>query len=103
MTLFSICQALIQASIDVYKMVKERLKPSPVNPHYVFTLADIAHHVQGMLLMSPRSKTKMLARAKKHADQKHRKSSRYLLVCAKRAEPLAHTCIYAVFVTQQIV
>ena len=44
--------------LDVYRAVQDNLRPTPARAHYVFTLHDLAHVVEGMLLLSPRSKAK---------------------------------------------
>ena len=70
---YLLLKALVQASVELYEIIRERLHSSPVHPHYVFSLHDLAHHMEGILLMSPRSKTKLRARAKKYAEQKQSK------------------------------
>ena len=44
--------------MDLYVRVRDRLRPTPAHAHYVFTLHELARVVQGILLMSPRSKIK---------------------------------------------
>lgn len=48
--------------------MKERLRPTPVHAHYVFSLHDVARVVQGILLMSPRSRIRKM-RTKKKAER----------------------------------
>ena len=62
-----ILQAMMQGLLDIYKLMKDKFRATPAHGHYVFTLHDISHVVEGMLLLSPR-KTKSKprrARAKK--------------------------------------
>ena len=44
--------------IDLFLQVRDRLRPTPAHAHYVFTLHELARVIQGILLMSPRSKIK---------------------------------------------
>ena len=58
-------QALVQATLDIYGAIREQLKPTPSTPQYMFSLHDLAKVVEGMLLMSPRSKIKVAPKLKK--------------------------------------
>ena len=58
---------MLQGILDLYKLMRDKFKATPAHSHYIFTLHDIGHIVEGMLLLSPR-KTKSKprrARAKK--------------------------------------
>ena len=64
-------QAMMQGILDVYMLMRDKFKATPAHSHYVFTLHDISHIVECMLLLSPR-KTKSKprrARAKKDNGQ----------------------------------
>ena len=49
---------MIQAAIDVYTSIKEELLPTPASPHYVFSLHDLAHVFDGLMIMSPKSRAR---------------------------------------------
>ncbi|ESP00380.1 hypothetical protein LOTGIDRAFT_173233 [Lottia gigantea] len=69
-------KAMVVGLLEVYNSVRERLKPSPAHAHYLFNLHDLAKVVQGVLLMSPRSRLRKNKNMKK-ADKrsKGRKTS----------------------------
>ncbi|XP_074658718.1 dynein heavy chain domain-containing protein 1-like, partial [Tubulanus polymorphus] len=48
-------KAMFKTVLDMYECVRLKFRPSPVNPHYIFTLHDLSHIVRGMLLLSPRA------------------------------------------------
>ncbi|XP_072179432.1 dynein heavy chain domain-containing protein 1-like [Diadema setosum] len=52
---YELAQALVKATLTLHEAVKRHLLTSPINPHYVFSLHDINHVVQGMFLMANRS------------------------------------------------
>ena len=66
-------QAIVQGAIDLYHMVRERLRPTPATAHYVFTLHDFAHILEGIMLMSPRSKAKPKPKLKKKEEKQDAK------------------------------
>ncbi|XP_022079964.1 dynein heavy chain domain-containing protein 1-like [Acanthaster planci] len=49
-------QALLVATQDLHSAIKSRLVPTPVNPHYTFSLHDVNRVVQGLYLMSPHTR-----------------------------------------------
>ena len=51
-------QAIVQGLIEIYSSVQDKLRPTPTQAHYIFTMHDIGRVLNGMLLMSPRSKIK---------------------------------------------
>lgn len=60
-------QAMMQAMLDMYRLLVDKFRYTPSRAHYVFTQHDIGRVVEGILLLSPR-KTKSKprrARAKK--------------------------------------
>lgn len=54
--------------LDLYGRIKEKLRPTPTNAHYLFSLHDVARVVHGILLMSPRSRSRKMLRKKKDGD-----------------------------------
>ena len=58
-------QALVQGVLDVYKGVREHLHPSPATPHYVFNLKHVTRALDGILLMSSRTKARPKPRAQR--------------------------------------
>lgn len=54
--------------LDLYGRIKEKFRPTPNNAHYIFSLHDIARVVHGILLMSPRSRSRKMLRKKKDGD-----------------------------------
>ena len=71
---FEFARAMTLGLMEVYHRIKERFKPTPANAHYIFTLHDMARVVHGILLMSPRSRTRKMMRTKKRD-----KESKYIL------------------------
>ena len=57
-------QACVKSIIDVHRAVCARLKPTPAHAQYVFSLHDIVHVIEGMLLLSPRTKIKQPVKVK---------------------------------------
>lgn len=51
--------------LEMYHKIKEKLRPTPTQAHYVFNLHDVARVIHGILLMSPRSRTRKMMRRKK--------------------------------------
>ena len=49
-------QAIGAASVVVFRSITGKLRPSPSQPHYLFTMHDILHVYEGLLLMSPETK-----------------------------------------------
>ena len=56
----SISQAMIQGAIDVYASLKEELLPTPASPHYTFSLHDMAHLFNGIMIMSPKPRPRLI-------------------------------------------
>ena len=78
--LYWLWQALTLGLLELYQTVKERLRPTPVHAHYIFSLHDVARVVQGILLMSPRSRIRKM-RTKKKAE---REEASKCGVCVRR-------------------
>ena len=57
-------QAIVTGLIELFGHVRMRLRPTPAHAHYVFTMHEFARVLQGMLLMSPRSKIKPKRRSR---------------------------------------
>ena len=51
-------QALLSSTLDLHSMIVSKFAPSPSNPHYVFSQHDIQRIIQGLYLMSPRSRAR---------------------------------------------
>jgi hypothetical protein len=68
--------------LDLYGRVKEKLRPTPANAHYIFSLHDIARVVHGILLMSPRSRSRKMMRKKKDGDSSNYIFSSFLYLLA---------------------
>lgn len=49
-------QAVAAASVTVFKSVSGRFHPTPSRPHFLFTLHDLMHTYEGLLLLSPGTK-----------------------------------------------
>ena len=47
---------MVKGVIDVYRNIKNEFLPTPKNPHYIFSLHDVAHFMEGIMVMSPKSK-----------------------------------------------
>ncbi|KAL3832089.1 hypothetical protein ACJMK2_023767 [Sinanodonta woodiana] len=62
---FEFARALTLGLLELYQRVKDKFRPTPAHAHYIFTIHDIAKVVQGILLMSPRSRTRKMLRVKK--------------------------------------
>jgi len=60
-------QAMTLGLLDLYHKIKEKFRPTPCHAHYVFSLHDISRVVQGILLMSPRSRTRKMMKIKKES------------------------------------
>ncbi|KAK6166840.1 hypothetical protein SNE40_023452 [Patella caerulea] len=58
-------QAMVVGLLELYNLVRDKLKPTPAHAHYIFSLHDLAKVVQGVLLMSPRSRVRKNKHAKK--------------------------------------
>lgn len=54
--------------LELYTKVKDRFRPTPSHAHYVFSLHDISRVVQGILLMSPRSRTRKMMKIRKESE-----------------------------------
>lgn len=66
--------------LEMYHKIKEKLRPTPTQAHYVFNLHDVARVVHGILLMSPRSRTRKMMRRKKGDNESsnfHWKKKKY--------------------------
>ena len=50
----SLCNDIVAATIDIYSVIIEDLRPTPTKPHYMFNLRDISKVFQGVLMCHPR-------------------------------------------------
>lgn len=66
--MYQTMQALTHGLLELYHLVKEHLRPTPIHAHYIYTLHDISRVVHGILLMSPRSHIRKLRTHKKGED-----------------------------------
>jgi hypothetical protein len=71
-------QALTMSLLELYQLVRDRLRPTPVHAHYIFSLHDIARTIQGILLMSPRSRIRWMRIKKKEKENRSELRSIYL-------------------------
>ncbi|CAL1542047.1 unnamed protein product, partial [Lymnaea stagnalis] len=67
-------RAMCQALLELHQSVKDKLRPSPSQAHYIFSLHDINKVVQGMQLMSPRTHIKK-GKTKKKGEKGHNRTS----------------------------
>ena len=49
------CEAVVNATIEVYFRISTTLKPTPTRFHYMFNLRDVSKVFQGILMASPKS------------------------------------------------
>ncbi|XP_048242736.1 dynein heavy chain domain-containing protein 1-like [Haliotis rufescens] len=68
-------QAMIVGLVELYQSVRDKLRPTPAHAHYVFSLHDISRVVQGILLMSPRSRIRKLRTKKKDKEESKSKTA----------------------------
>ncbi|KAL8594105.1 hypothetical protein ACOMHN_000817 [Nucella lapillus] len=66
-------RALTMGLLELYQAVRERLRPTPVQAHYIFSLHDVARVVQGIMLMSPRSRIRKMRTKKKGEREEARR------------------------------
>ncbi|XP_062587861.1 dynein heavy chain domain-containing protein 1-like, partial [Saccostrea cucullata] len=66
---FELSRAMTLGLLEMYNKIKEKLKPTPTHAHYVFNLHDVARVIHGILLMSPRSRTRKMMRRKKGGSE----------------------------------
>ncbi len=75
---------MIKSLSDIYDQVRSTLRPAPCNPHYLFSLKDIARVVQGLQLVASKSKPSKEAKAsqtkKSEAPEDQSSSQTILLV-----------------------
>ncbi|XP_038044677.1 dynein heavy chain domain-containing protein 1-like [Patiria miniata] len=55
---YEMAQALLTATQDLQAAVKSRLVPTPLSPHYTFSLHDVNRLIQGLYLMSPHTRAR---------------------------------------------
>nr|XP_039270899.1 dynein heavy chain domain-containing protein 1-like isoform X1 [Styela clava] len=53
---YDLSQAIISGAVDLYASVRTHLKATPRQPHYIFSLHDISHIMQGLFLLAPRTR-----------------------------------------------
>lgn len=53
----AIGNGVVQATIDIYNVILEDLRPTPAKPHYTFNLRDLSKVFQGMLMIPTRKDT----------------------------------------------
>lgn len=49
------CEAVVNATIEIYFKISTTLKPTPTRFHYMFNLRDVSKVFQGILMASPKS------------------------------------------------
>uniref|UniRef100_A0A8W8M9M4 AAA+ ATPase domain-containing protein n=1 Tax=Magallana gigas TaxID=29159 RepID=A0A8W8M9M4_MAGGI len=80
---FELSRAMTLGLLEMYHKIKEKLRPTPTQAHYVFNLHDVARVVHGILLMSPRSRTRKMMRRKKGDNES--RASRSSLQMSRQA------------------
>ena len=68
----SISDGVVKASIKMYNLILEELRPTPAKPHYTFNLRDISKVFQGMLMCDRRrvDSSRLLGRLWFHENQR---------------------------------
>lgn len=66
---FLFLKAMSEAMMEMYECVKERLRPCPSQAHYIFSLHDLSRIVQGIMLMSPRTRIKKAKVKRKEGEE----------------------------------
>ncbi|XP_035825634.1 dynein heavy chain domain-containing protein 1 [Aplysia californica] len=66
---YEFAKAMSEGMLELYQAVKDRLRPSPAHAHYIFSLHDLARVVQGIMLMSPRTRIKKVKVKKREAEK----------------------------------
>lgn len=74
-------EAVIKSLVEVYYGVKEKLRPSPSKPLYLFNMKDVAKIVQGLQLVASRSKLKP-----KHKNSKFVKNQWFIIESLLRSD-----------------
>ena len=55
---------MLDGIMDLYLLVQGKLIATSITPQYTFSLHDIANVIDGLLIMSPRSKVKSRSQSK---------------------------------------
>ncbi|CAM39839.2 putative dynein heavy chain [Leishmania braziliensis MHOM/BR/75/M2904] len=50
----NVAPSLVMATVDVFNMIRDALRPRPTTPHYTFNLRDLSKVFQGMTQVIPR-------------------------------------------------
>jgi hypothetical protein len=58
-------KSFIKTISEVYILIKENMKPTPMKPQYLFNFKDVGRVIQGMLLLASKSKVVPVKVAKK--------------------------------------
>ena len=58
-------QALSSATIKMYSVIQKELRPTPLHPHFMFTQHELSRVVQGMTLLSSKSRGRPRPRARR--------------------------------------
>ena len=61
-------QALSLATIKLYNAIQEELRPTPLHPHFLFTQHELSRVVQGMTLLSSKSRGRPRPRARRRTE-----------------------------------
>ena len=61
-------QALSSATIKMYNVIQQELRPTPLHPHFLFTQHELSRVVQGMSLLSSKSRGRPRPRARRRTE-----------------------------------
>lgn len=61
---------MASASVNLYDKVREELRPTPMNPHFIFTQHDLARVAQSMSLFSTSSRSRPRPRIRKRGTER---------------------------------
>lgn len=65
---FFFLQALSSATVKMYNVIRQELRPTPLHPHYLFTQHELSRVVQGMSLLSSKSRGRPRPRARRRTE-----------------------------------
>ncbi|XP_029192398.2 LOW QUALITY PROTEIN: dynein heavy chain domain-containing protein 1-like [Acropora millepora] len=61
-------KALSSATVKMYNVIRQELRPTPLHPHYLFTQHELSRVVQGMSLLSSKSRGRPRPRARRRTE-----------------------------------
>lgn len=63
-----LAQTLSSASIKMYNVIRQKLRPTPLHPHFLFTQHELSRVVQGMSLLSSKSRGRPRPRGRRRTE-----------------------------------